>query len=374
MHEKARSTTGLDDFGDPSYRVGLRTLLEALDDDPLLSDAGRAIFQGQVVNTLATRLRVERQLALHAGSLANPIPRPLVITGLVRTGSTALHYLIGQDPDLQRLEYWLAAQPQPRPPASEWPDHPDFRRAEAELDFLYKTAPGLMAVHEMNADWPEECRHILAQSFTDDCYESAATLPHYTDWYHTTPHRETYVRHKRVIQLIGSTDPERRWLLKYPVHLRQLPSLFEVYPDACVVQTHRDPRTVIASYASFIEKIRRVHEEKVDIEAIAAEQLESWGRAADAGVAFRRQHGSEQFFDLHFDEFMADPIGSVQRIYRHFDQQLSPEGEKRLRAWHDAHPQGRHGRHQYSKRDIGITEAQILDRFADYMEFADLPR
>jgi hypothetical protein len=369
---KACSTTGLDDFGDPAYRAGLRALLEALDENSRLSAAGRAIFQGQIVNTLANRLRVEQRLADHPEVFANPIPRPLVITGLVRTGSTALHYLMGQDPDLQKLEYWLAARPQPRPPLGEWSEHPDFKHAEAELDFLYKTAPGLMAVHEMNAAWPEECRHILAQNFTDDCYESAAGLPRYTDWYHASSHRETYRRHKRVIQLIGGADLERRWLLKYPVHLRQLPALFEVYPDACIIQTHRDPRTVMASYASFIAKIRRVHEEDVDIGAIAEEQLESWGRAADAGVAYRKEFGSEQFFDLHFDDFMSDPIGSVKRIYEHFDQELSPEGEKCLRAWHETHPQGKHGQHQYEKKDIGISESRILDRFAGYMEFAGL--
>jgi len=372
FHEKARSTTGLDDFGPPAYRAGLRALLEALDDNPHLSGVGRAIFQGQIVNTLATRLRVEQRLKEHPEVRANPISRPLVITGLVRTGSTALHYLMGQDPDLQKLEYWLASQPHPRPPVDEWPEHPDFKHAEAELDFLYKTAPGLMAVHEMNAGWPEECRHILAQNFTDDCYESAATLPHYTDWYHSSSHAETYRRHKQVIQLIGSTDLDRRWLLKYPVHLRQLPALFDVYPDACIVQTHRDPRTVIASYASFIAKIRRVHEEDVDMRAIAEEQLESWGRAADAGVAYRKEHGSEQFFDLRFADFMADPIGSVKSIYQHFDQELSPEGEKQLRAWHEAHPQGKHGQHQYEKKDIGISESRILDRLAGYMEFTGL--
>jgi hypothetical protein len=370
--EKACSTTGLDDFGDPAYRAGLRALLEALDENAHLSPAGRAIFQGQIVNTLAIRLQVEQRLEEHPETQANPIPRPLVITGLVRTGSTALHYLMGQDPDLQKLEYWLAARPRPRPPLSEWPDQPDFEHAEAELEFLYKTAPGLMAVHEMNAAWPEECRHILAQSFTDDCYESAASLPRYTDWYHASSHRETYARHRRVIQLIGSTDLERRWLLKYPVHLRQLPALFEAYPDACIIQTHRDPRTVMASYTSFIAKIRRVHEDDVDLRAIAEEQLESWGRAADAGVAYRSEHGSEQFFDLPFADFMADPIASVKRIYARFDQELSAAGEQRLRAWHAAHPQGKHGQHRYEQEDIGIPESRILDRFAGYMEFAGL--
>ena len=372
FHEQARSAAGLDDFGDPAYLEGMRVLLESLDEDENLSAMGAAIFRNEIVKTLATRLRVERRLQEASAVPGNDVRRPIIVTGLVRTGSTALHYLMGQDPGLQKLEYWLSAEPQPRPPRAGWEEHPDFQASKAELEFLYRVTPSLMAVHEMHPDWPEECRHILAQSFTDDRFECSATLPRYFEWYHQTPHPETYTRHRKVIELIGSTDPQRRWLLKYPVHLRQLPALFDVYPDACIVQTHRDPRTVIASYASFLSKIRAVHEKSVDLEAIAREQMESWAHAAEAGMAARQQRGSEAFFDLHFPAFMADPIGSVRRIYAHFDQELTPEGERKLQAWRAAHPQGKHGAHQYEKQEIGVDEGEILDRFAGYMEFFQL--
>jgi hypothetical protein len=368
FHAEAREKTGLDDFGDPSYREGLERLLISLDEDENLSPLGRAIYRGQVVKILSTRLRVEQRLKTQPEVLAVEVRRPLVITGLVRTGSTALHYLMGQDPELQKLEYWLAAEPQVRPPRDQWEAHPDFQAAVAELDFLYNTTPDLMAVHEMKADWPEECRHILEQNFTDDRFESSATLPSYNAWYHDHSHRETYRRHKRVIQLIGSSDPGRRWLLKYPVHLRQLPSFFEVYPDACIIQTHRDPREVVASYASFIAKIRKVHQVEVDTAQIAREQMESWAHAAEAGMRFRDSHGSDSFFDLLFTDFMNDPITSVERIYAKFDQKLSEEGEKCLRAWHSDHPQGKHGEHKYEHKDIGVSEEEILERFSVYMD------
>jgi len=372
LHEDARKSTGLDDFGDASYREGLEVLLASLDDDENLSPLGRGIYRGQLTNILASRLRSVQRLKDRPEVLGNEIHRPIVITGLVRTGSTALHYLLGQDPGLQKLEYWLAADPQPRPPRDEWESNPSFDAAVKELDFLYNTTPDLMAVHEMKADWPEECRHMLAQCFTDDRFESSATLPAYNEWYHGTPHPDTYVWHKKMVQLIGSTDPERRWLLKYPVHLRQLDALFAVYPDACVIQTHRDPRTVMASYASFLSKIRRMHEVEVDLAYIAREQMESWAHAAEAGMRYRDAHGSDQFYDLQFRDFMADPIGSVKRIYAQFDQTLSPEGEVALQAWHDGHPQGKHGQHSYEKKEIGVSEEEILERFSDYMARYDL--
>ncbi len=375
LHEEARELAGCDDFGDPSYLEGLRVLLRSLDESKSLSKLGRMILRRQVVTSLATRLRCEERLKQHPEVLDREVRRPIIITGLVRTGSTALHYLMGQDPGMQMLEYWLSAEPQPRPPKSQWAEHPDFKAAQASLQFLYDTTPDLMAVHEMKADWPEECGHILAQSFTDDRFECSAHLPAYCEWYWHTPHPETYTRHKKLIQLIGSTSPDMRWLIKYPVHLRQLPALFAVYPDACVVQTHRDPRTVMRSYTSFLTKIHAMHEETVNEEQIARTQLESWGTAADAAIAYRREHGSGQFYDLQFEDFMADPVGAVKGIYAHFDQQLSPAGEAALNQWNDAHPQGKHGRHSYKKQeDFVIPETEILDRFADYLEFFDMPR
>ncbi len=372
LHQDAIEAAGCDDFGDEAYLAGLRVLLASIDESRTLSKLGRMILRRQIVTSLTTRLRCERRLAETPAAAHVQIRRPIFITGLVRTGSTALHYLMGQDPGMQKLEYWLSAQPQPRPPESTWADHPDFRVSVGELDFLYNNTPDLMAVHEMKADWPEECGHILAQNFTDDRFECSAHLPGYCEWYHHTAHPETYVRHKRLIQLIGSTSPDMRWLIKYPVHLRQLPALFDVYPDACVVQTHRDPRTVMASYTSFLSKIHKMHEQEVNAEQIARTQLESWAVAADSGVAFRREHGSAQFYDLQFEDFMADPIGAVKQIYAHFDQPLSPEGEASLEAWQAAHPQGKHGEHKYEKREFVISDREILDRYANYLDYFEM--
>lgn len=375
FHEEARKLAGHDDFGEPSYLDGLRALSRSLDASKSLSPLGRMILRRQIVTSLTTRLRCEKRLAALPEVGQIEVRRPIFITGLVRTGSTALHYLMGQDPGMQMLEYWLSAQPQPRLPKAGWEEHADYQAAVANLDFLYQQTPDLMAVHEMKADWPEECGHILAQNFTDDRFESSAHVPEYCDWYWNTRHDGTYARHKQMIQMIGSTSPQMRWLIKYPVHLRQLPALFEVYPDACIVQTHRDPRTVLRSYTSFLSRIHRMHEEQVDEERIARTQLESWAGAADAGVAFRREHGSGSFYDLRFEDFMADPVGAVKKIYTHFDQPLAPEGEEALNLWNEEHPQGKHGQHEYKKKEeFVVPEGDILERFENYMDFHHMPR
>ncbi len=372
LHERAIAEVGFDDFGDSSYLEGLRVLSAAYDSEAKFNVYGRGAAEAKILETLKQRLRAERQWKVDPGVLDHGISRPIVIMGLVRTGSTALHYLMGQDPGMQSLEYWLACSPQPRPPHSSWETHPDFRRSVEELDAMYAADPSLKAIHFMQADLSEECRHLLEQSFTDDGFEVNATVPSYSAWYESTDMTPTYRRHLDLVKLIGSTDPERRWLLKYPVHVRHLSALLEVYPDACIVQTHRDPTTVLTSYCSLVANFRALHEDEIDRKDIAEKQLEIWAAGLEEAIEVRSTHEASQFYDLMFGDFMADPIGSVKSIYEYFGQDLSEDGERKLIEWQTANEQDKHGKHEYRGEDIGIADAQILDRFSTYLDYFDM--
>jgi len=369
FHEEARAAVGYDDFGDPSYLEGLRIVLRAYDEEAKLNAQGEAQVRAQIIHLLKQRLRSEKLWKEHREVLAHKIERPIFITGCVRTGSTALHYLMGQDPALQKLEWWLAANPQPRPPREQWERHPDFQASQAEMDAMFEADPSIKAMHFTTAAGPEECRHFLAQSFTDDFFEVNATIPSYEQWYHSKRHKQTYLRHRKLVQLVGSTSPGKRWLLKYPVHLRQLDTLLEVYPDACIVHTHRDPRQVMPSYVNMVATYRALFEDDIDRADIARTQLAGWAEAANRSVAVHKQHDPTQFYDLYFDDYVADPVGSVQRIYAHFDQEFSEESQRCLRAWNEANPQHKHGKHVYSAEGTGLTEAQIVESFGTYMDF-----
>ncbi|MBW2274316.1 MAG: sulfotransferase [Deltaproteobacteria bacterium] len=368
FHEAASAAVGHDDFGDPSYLEALRVLLCAYDEEARFNDYGREASRHKVVETLKKRLRAEQVWKASPGLRGGEIRRPIVICGLVRTGSTALHYLMGQDPGMQCLEYWLASKPQPRPPRGEWEANPDYQASRAEIDFMYEADPSLKAIHFLMADGPEECRHLLEQGFTDDGFEVNASVPSYSRWYASADMRPTYRRHRDLVATIGSTEPEKRWLLKYPVHMRYLADFLEVYPDACIVQTHRDPSRVLSSYCSLIAGFRAIFEDDIQRKTIAEQELELWAAGAERAIEVRGRHDPRQFFDLHFHEFMEDPVGSVKRIYAHFDQELSDEGEACLRGWQNEHPQHKHGKHDYAKQDIGLSRGEILERFAAYMD------
>ncbi len=367
LHDIAREQTGLVDFGDDHYLEGLRVLLEQYDIGCDLSPVGVYAARFKLVHVLKQRLLTEKRFEDDATILENPIERPLVITGLVRTGSTALHYLLASDPDRQALPYWLAEYPQPRPPREAWEAHPDFQRSKASIEMMWQVDPSLKAIHFMAPDWPEEGGHLMAHNFTDDHWEGALRVPHYIQWYEHTNMVQTYRRHKKLLQLIGSTRRGMPWLLKYPVHMKHLRSFLEVYPDARVIWTHRNPAKVMSSYASLLAGFRKLNSNHVDREDIVREQMEVWAAGADRAIEVRGEKDPAQFYDLHFDDFVADPVASAQRIYEYFDIPWTGACEAAMRAHHEDNPQEKHGKHAHSLGPIETSGEAMLERFANYI-------
>ncbi len=374
LHEAAADGAPAADFGDDAYRTGLRVLLRAYDGEAPLTAAGRSMVANELVGILRNRLAVQRILAERPDLLAAPVRRPIFVLGLPRSGTTALHHLLAQDPANQALEFWLAASPRPRPPRATWEREPAYQDAVAFLDAMYAAAPGLKAIHLMTADGPEECRHLLQQSFTDDTFECNSTIPGYSAWYARQDMRASYARHREVLAVIGATSPERRWVLKYPAHMRHLRALLATYPDACIVQAHRDPARVLPSLASLITGWRGLYEDAPDGRAIAGWQLDLWAGTLEDALAVRRASDPARFFDLHFREVVADPVGAVARMYAHFGLDPGEGAFERMRAWHAENPQGKHGEHRYSADEFGLSASRMHERFGDYLRHFGVER
>jgi hypothetical protein len=368
MLEAARGTTGLDDFGPGAWREHLRFLLRAYDEESHLTEMGRQMVQGEIGAALAARLACQAAWKRDPAILATGIRRPIFILGLPRTGTTALHWLLAEDPANQVLEYWLAAAPRPRPPRATWEGEPAFQAAVEVLRWTYETDPGLRAIHVMEPDGPEECRHLFVQSFLDHTFDSNATIPSYTRYFEAQDMRPAYERHRDVLKLVGSTSPERRWVLKYPAHMRELEVLLQVYPDACIVQTHRDPARVLPSVCSLVTGWRSLYEGSADARAIGRWQLELYASMIEHAMAVRAQHDPRQFYDLSFRELVEDPVAAIGRCYDAFGFRLSAETEGRMQAWHAANRQGKHGGHHYTPAEFGLSEDAIAERFARYTE------
>ncbi|MFR9752332.1 sulfotransferase family protein [Nocardia sp. 004] len=369
LHASATKVVGLDDFGADDYREGLEVLLESYAADAELTPFGNKVHRAFLRGALIARLLSEaawRQFPEYADVA---IERPIFVTGLPRSGTTAVHRLLHADPAHQGLEMWLAELPQPRPPRETWASNPMYQRIAAAYDKHHIEHPEFMGVHHISADQVEECWYLLRQSIMSVSYECLAYLPRYSEWLRDQDWTPVYRRYRRNLQLIGLQDAGKRWVLKNPGHLFALDALLAAYPDALVIQMHRDPRTIIASVCSLNEQASAGWSEKFRGPVIGATQLDLWARGADRFLADRKRHNPAQFCDIDYDEFVADPMGTVESIYRHFELPLTEEATTAMAALHTESTAGAaRPAHRYTLDDFGLTAQQVDARFAVYRE------
>jgi hypothetical protein len=365
LHTAATRRTGLSDFGPDDYRDGLAVLVESYATEARLTPLGEKITRASLRSALVARLLSESGWKTFPEYATVPIERPIFVTGLPRTGTTALHRLLTEDPAHQGLEVWLADVPQPRPPRDTWPGNPIYQAIAAAYARHHVEHPEFMGVHFMSADTVEECWRLLHQTMRSVSYECLAYLPAYSRWLAGQDWTPAYARHKRNLQLIGLPDADRRWVLKNPSHLFALDALLAVYPDALVIQTHRSPATAIASMCSLAAQATAGWSEGFTGGTLGRSQLELWARGLETFTDQRSRHDPARFFDVVYEDLIADPIGVVEAIYRHLGIELTEVARTRMTAVHEASVTGsRRPAHRYTLEDFGLTEGEVADRFA----------
>jgi len=367
LHASASRVTGLEDFGNDDYREGLQVLLDSYAAEAALTPAGSKAKRSLLRGALVARLLSEAAWRQYPEHASTPVTRPIFITGLPRTGTTALHRLLAADPANQGLELWLTEVPQPRPPRETWPENPVFAAIQEGYRRHNSSHPEFQSVHDTSAEQVEECWQLLRQSMTSVSFECLAYLPTYSRWLREQDWLAAYRRHRRNLQLIGMPDAGRRWVLKNPSHLFALPALLATYPDALVIQTHRDPRTAIASVCSLNAQACAGWSDVFRAEVVGRSQLELWAYGLQRFMADRAGRDPAQFMDVHYDDFVADPMGTVAAIYARLGCPPSDEARNAMAASHTrSRPEGQPA-HRYALGDFGLTGEQVDERFASYL-------
>jgi len=351
---------GAADFGAPPLQPALDVLLRAFAEEADLTAVGRLAARGDVRSLLINRLNLQADRTRHAGIAAETVAGPLVITGLPRTGTTLLHALLAEDPGHRAPLAWEVMFPSPPPGQDSAASlQRRQRRAAGRLAWMERLSPGFQAVHEIGAGLPQECIAITAHSFVSLRFLVTHDLPAYAAFLQEADHLQAYGFHRRFLQHLQWQRAPRRWALKAPGHLMHLDALLATYPDAMVVQTHRDPVESIPSLVSLRARLRRAFSRRGDAVRIGDEVIEYWCRALDRAAAVRAQHPSRQFFDLDYGRLVERPLDSVAALYDHFGLRLSPEARERMRAYLAANPQHKHGPHRYAAADAELTAARL---------------
>ena len=376
LHEAARAATGLSEFGGDEYRVGLGRLIEAYATDLPNDQATREACFAMTLPGLVGRLHSERGWRDHPGCLDRPVEHPLIIAGIPRTGTTALHMLLSMDPQFQGLTNWIIANPIVRPARELWEAHPLHLRAVAAVERIAESSPRAMAVHGIGADDVDECLALMMQSFVTNQIPSLVDLPTYDEWFLAQDEAASYRRLADNLRLIGYAESEKTWLLKNPTHLLRMETLVAVFPDARIIHTHREPVATFISMCGMLGSFRGDPEPgSLAARSIGPRQLRVYKQATEHTMAVRERNPNA-FHDVHQEALLANPMDVVRTIYDRFELQLSADTEGRMRVWIADHstpsssgsPGGATIDPPHRPEDFGLTEAEIRSELAPYIE------
>ena len=362
---EARAATNLSDFGTPDFREGLAILLETYERVGL-RPGGRKRTHGRIVQLLANRLKIEKALRDHPEIRARNIVRPMYLTGLPRTGTSALFNLLAIDPAARPLLTWEGMFPDPLGRALA-PGEEDPRLVGLRAYYARQRAkdPDFDKIHYVDADTPEECVLLLAHTFCDVQIGIEPLMSPYREWFEAQDLRASYSYYRDLLKLLDWQRPGRRWLLKSPAHLWALDVLVELFPDCCIVQTHRDPLEILASYCSMMAALMSIRE-VYDKAELGRAVLDHLATALSRGMCARDAADPARFIDVDYRRFLRDPMETVESIYAHFGLPLDGAVADAMRGHVGANPQSKHGRHAYSLEEYGLDESTVRARFAQY--------
>ncbi|HTT86853.1 MAG TPA: sulfotransferase, partial [Acidimicrobiales bacterium] len=366
--------TGLTAAGDPGCLERLEILCAALRDEADLSGPGMVSWYSQLVGLIKNRLLVEDLLTRHPEIHDIEIARPIVICGLPRTGTTHLHNLISCDPALRSLPYWESLEPVLAPAEVPGPGEPDPRRARTAfaLDVLDKTLPHFKRMHEMTVDHVHEEIQLLAIDLSTMLFETLSLVPSWRDAYRARDQTPSYAYLRLVLKALQFLRGGTRWVLKSPQHLEQFGPLRATFPDATFVVTHRDPVSVTVSMATMVTYTARMHTDHVDPLASGR----NWSARGEdlfrACAQDRHLLPDDRTIDVRFDEFMADDLAMVRRIYELAGQPLTDEAAAAMARFMETHGRGRHGTVVYQPEVLGIDTAERRRALSFYSERFDV--
>lgn len=372
---QACEAAGSDDFGvDDSWRSGLDLLTDGLINEARLSPLGVEIAAADIMRALTNRLQITAWRTAHPEVAEKPIHQPVFIVGQPRTGTTILYDLLAQDPELRVPLTWEVDAPCPPPRLATYHDDPRIAQVQAAIDMSEQIVPGFLAFHPMNALLGQECVRIFSGQFTSMIFTVQYRLPTYCRWLlYKADHRPAYRFHRVFLQHLQSGVPGQ-WLLKSPAHLWQLDTLLAEYPDALIVQTHRDPLNVISSIAALSHHLRRMASHDTTVAECAEQALEEITVGLEREMAFRDSGvvSADRVTDVLFSDFIRDPWVSINTIYQRMGRELRPEAEQRMRDFLAAHP-GDGGGNRYTWSDTGLDAAAVREQMAAYQERYGVP-
>lgn len=367
---EAKEKSGLSDFGNANFKQGLQVLLDTYDNNGY-TEKGRYKSRKRIVDLLAARLRIENAFTLHPEIREEKITAPMLLTGLPRTGTSALLNLLAADSAARPLRMWEGFNPEPIEGLPKGTPDPRYEGMKAWEEKSRKENPDFAKIHSTSVDTPEECIHLLNHTFCDVQFGAEPLMEPYGSWFQEQVKKddlfkESYHYYADLLRMLQWQRPGERWLLKTPGHLWALDVLIDLFPDSSIIITHRNPLECVTSYASMMAAMMVNRE--FDKKQFGVVVMEYLANKMDHAMQVRNQTDDARFIDIQFNDFVNKPMTTAEKIYQHFNLPFGEAVQKNLQTYSDAHPMNKHGKHDYQLKEYGLTESMILERFSTYIE------
>jgi len=367
--DQAKSETGLSDLGEPLFFEGLNRLIDSINNEANLNEIGIQAQPIRIQGLLTNRLRFEEDLKKFPEILDQEIIAPIVIVGLPRTGSTMTHRLLASDPNHTAMLWWEGRYPALLPGEKRGDIEARMELGKAEVDAVVAASPEALDIHPWDYKGADEEILLLEHNFLSTVPESFMALPSYSEWIEEQDHTLAYEDLKKFIQYLQWQNPGRekkRWVLKSPHHLGFIDKMISVFPDAKIIQTHRDPIKTVPSFCSMCANLFEPLTTNFDKVFIGKHWSNKLTRALNHCMNISEQHPNN-FLDLEFLNMIKDPIDEMKKIYEFIGEPFGEKTEVAMEAWRE---ENKHemGAHKYSLEEYDLTESQINDNFAKYQQ------
>jgi len=369
MMREAEAATGLSDWGGEIFRRPLEVLISDLNTEAKLHDLGARRAYRRLSDTLRQRLLVTADRKRFPGVADEQVTAPIFVAGLPRSGTTFFHNVLSADPDNRSPATWEIMYPSPPPEEATYQSDPRIAQSQEAMQFEGFMEPQLQVVHPFEARRPEECNFLWELSLLTVNYMAWWNVPNYVELLYATDPILIYEEEKKHLQHLQHRYRKSRWVLKTPAHNPWLAQLFTVFPDARIVQCHRDPAKIIASLSKNLAIWRAIFSDEVAPGAFGQVELQAKGLAQV--TRFRNESGyADRFFDAHYHAVQADPTAELKRAYGQFGVELTPAREAQIRAWLQADREGhaKGPRHTYALEDYQLDYAAIDRAMGEYIK------
>jgi hypothetical protein len=373
---KASKKTGLDDYGSEYFRGPLARLLQSLEQDAHLTVFGRLMARQEILRLMGNRLQLVDIFKRHPEIAEQEIIAPVFILGMPRTGTTSLHELMALDPQFRVPLTWEVAHPFPPPEKASYATDTRIEKVTKELSGVDKLLPGFKDMHPMGAQLPQECVALFSHDFASMIFDVQFRLTQYQDWIIKEDMAEVFKQHRRWLQLLQWKCPGDTWVLKSPQYLWNIKDMLREYPDARIIQNHRDPVKVAMSIGSLTTTLRSLGSNCLDVKEATQSYADQLYYGTQTTMAARDEGliSADRAFDIQFAEFRKDPVQMVDRAYQHLGLELSEPVAQKMQAFLDQGKETeRHGKHSYNLANSGLDLEKERERFAEYQRVYQVP-